>query len=391
MVDGQQLEGAPSKAPGVYEDPTTGWRYSKDGEDLLISRDGSTNAIRVRNWHDGNLGINFNLGSVPPDPPPPNLALVQVTPNSPSHGGAVDLSRNAPLNYLVLGTPWADYIVTNSGDDEIQAGDGSDTVIASAGDDTILAGTSTTLKQAIAVAEQPRDALDDGDFVAASWGDDLVLGGEYRNALMGGAGQDTMVGGSGDDYLSLGAGLDRAIGGEGSDTILGAAGDDLIFGDFNWDPSMPGPDVLPSLYASYHGLDAAPHGADVLDGGEGDDKLWGDQLVRLDPGGALRIDGPLDEAFQGDDYLDGEGGNDQLVGGAKDDTLFGGTGDDTLVGDGQAEWTEEVKLSDGFARCRIDPGSTLTQAGSEDAGRFKVVVFQPCQLILGCRGLPQLL
>lgn len=59
-------------------------------------------------------------------------------------------------------------------------------------------------------------------------------------------------------------------------------------------------------------LDEAYHGNDTLDGGNGDDILDGNG---------------------GDDTLNGGAGNDQLVGGKGNDTLNGGTGSDGLWGD----------------------------------------------------------
>jgi Ca2+-binding RTX toxin-like protein len=84
--------------------------------------------------------------------------------------------------------------------------------------------------------------------------------------------------------------------------ITGGSGADTLFGDFNWDPSEPGPDVIPSLVASYHGLDAALHGDDVIDGGDGDDELWGN------------------------------GGNDELYGNVGRDSIWGGAGNDFITG-----------------------------------------------------------
>ena len=158
------------------------------------------------------------------------------------------------------------------------------------------------------------------------------------DAIYTGLGNDTVDGEGGDDYVDLGGGDDIGIGWSGSDTIDGGAGNDLIFGDFNWDPSAPGPTVLPSLWMSYAGLDGHLHGNDVLDGGDGDDEIWGNGGDDEIWGGAgndrLRGDDFITTGeFHGADYLDGGDGNDELVGGGGGDELFGGAGNDTLWGD----------------------------------------------------------
>ncbi|MBY5933018.1 Hint domain-containing protein [Tateyamaria omphalii] len=89
---------------------------------------------------------------------------------------------------------------------------------------------------------------------------------------------------------------------EGNDVINGGDGDDTIFGD--------------------GGNDTLSGGAnnDSVDGGTGDDVLAGN-------GGADTLIGG-----SGDDSMSGDGGSDSLTGGTGDDTLEGGNGADTLEG-----------------------------------------------------------
>ena len=63
----------------------------------------------------------------------------------------------------------------------------------------------------------------------------------------------------------------------------------------------------------------------VLQGGLGDDRLYGEDAYANDETYVLRDDG--------DDHLDGGDGNDLLVGGGAKDVLEGGTGIDELWGD----------------------------------------------------------
>ncbi len=206
------------------------------------------------------------------------------------------------------------------------------------------------------------DVIDAGagdDRVIASWGDDRIMGGDGKDQLDGLAGNDIIEGGDGDDninadgiakagylnsvaavshgadFLDGGAGADTITGGGQADQLFGGAGDDQMWGD-----SGGKTDDAFYVELAYHGADYmdGEDGDDSLEGGgkddtlyggAGNDKLWGDT-------GADNIASPSDNAAMwGADYLDGEDGNDELVGGGKDDTLYGGKGDDKLFGDEQ--------------------------------------------------------
>lgn len=94
----------------------------------------------------------------------------------------------------------------------------------------------------------------------------------------------------------------EAHGGKGKDVLQGGTGDDSLFGDA---------------------------GADVLTGNLGQDTLKGgpDNDVLKGSGGSDRLFGEA-----GDDTLSGHGGNDALYGGSGNDTLDGGSGIDGLFG-----------------------------------------------------------
>jgi Ca2+-binding RTX toxin-like protein len=99
--------------------------------------------------------------------------------------------------------------------------------------------------------------------------------------------------------------LDQIV--NAADTIDGGVGNDVIYGD----SSLSG------------GLDAGiGSGNDVLRGGTGNDSLFGQ-------GGNDSLDGGADN-----DQLDGGIGNDTILGGAGADTITGGVGDDVTYGDG---------------------------------------------------------
>src|SRR5690606_23973662 len=103
----------------------------------------------------------------------------------------------------------------------------------------------------------------------------------------GGAGNDYLTGHNNDDLIFGGAGNDRIAGGGGNDILLGGAG------------------------------------ADPISTGAGDDRAYGDgdtydeffdEVIDVDP--------PL----TGNDVINGENGDDRLFGGGKNDRLNGGNG-----------------------------------------------------------------
>lgn len=119
--------------------------------------------------------------------------------------------------------------------------------------------------------------------------------------------------------------IDAIDGGDGNDTLYGYGGDDvLIGGDDN--------DVL------FGGSDN-----DNLDGDAGTDVLYGQE---------------------GDDDLDGGADNDTLFGGGGNDVIQGGTGNDTIYGDAQVTAT----AADLIAYYRFDETSGTTAADSSGNG-----------------------
>jgi Ca2+-binding RTX toxin-like protein len=93
----------------------------------------------------------------------------------------------------------------------------------------------------------------------------------------------------------------------------------------------------------------------ILDGGDGDDRLFGEQGNDLLVGGA------------GNDLLDGGAGNDQLLGGAGADMMRGGPGDDGLFG---GPMTDVLDGGSGSDQCD-------GQAGPDVAVNCEVVVGVP--------------
>ena len=127
-------------------------------------------------------------------------------------------------------------------------------------------------------------------------------------------------GGQGDDVIRGGSGNDRLFGEDGDDLIEGGAGNDWLFGE-------DGDDVINGNQGLDWIVGGAGHdrlngnaGSDVLIGNDGDDELRGES------GNDLLLGG------RGDDRLFGDLGNDWLFGGNGRDVLFGGFGNDYLSG-----------------------------------------------------------
>ena len=169
-----------------------------------------------------------------------------------------------------------------------------------------------------------------GDTLTGNGGNDLLEVGGGTSTLSGGDGIDTVTLNSfGAAQLSLGAqGSAQSTGVStmlltGIENLSGSDGDDTLTGD----------DTANLLAGSV--------GNDHLVGNGGNDTLLGDGMVTIDNGGAGRS-GPIvtidnlaqffaEPTLKGDDLLEGGDGDDRLVGAGGNDSLEGGDGVDTAV------------------------------------------------------------
>ena len=130
------------------------------------------------------------------------------------------------------------------------------------------------------------------DAILLGVGDLDLTGSSAANVLTGNAGRNMLDGGAGDDTLLGGGGSDELLGGAGNDVLRGGEGRDL-----RWD----------SLDQAGR---ASTANADLLEGGDGDDRLHGQS---------------------GRDVLDGGAGNDRLTGGGGRDTFVFSAGRDRIL------------------------------------------------------------
>jgi hypothetical protein len=170
-------------------------------------------------------------------------------------------------------------------------------------------------------------------------GDDEIIGGDARDSLAGGPGNDSLNGLGAADRLDGGDGND-ALNGDGNstehgaDVIDGGAGIDRIEHEWLADGNAPEPPLNVTIGTAAD--DGLP--------GEGDDIRGVEALYVNSAGGYVGTD--VAEKIQvhqvtepstirgngGDDDLDASDGADRIDGGAGNDVLDGGFGDDQIAG-----------------------------------------------------------
>ena len=161
-------------------------------------------------------------------------------------------------------------------------------------------------------------------------GNDALGGGAAGDLLLGGVGDDQLFGLGGADTLSGGAGNDVLYGGTGNDSMAGGTGNDAYIiddaGDLVQENAGEGFDtafVLANGWTQGAGIELSYlyGSANSMTGSMGDDVLV------TNGGAGSSIDGGL-----GDDTLWGQAGNDTLIGGGGQDVLRAGDGNDVLRG-----------------------------------------------------------
>lgn len=202
----------------------------------------------------------------------------------------------------------------------IRGGDSSETLL-------LAAGTTTALE------------YDGGS------GDSEVQGGDANDTLSGNDGSDILRGGAGDDqlfsslyYNSFGTDPDWLYGASGNDSLR-AGSNDFAYGGTGNDTLIADEEMAEMHGDAGNDWMQASIGADILDGGVGDDTVsfqnsYQSLTVDLRARGFQTTGGSGSDSLTGFENIVGGSGDDTLTGTAGDNVMEGGDGNDSLVGAG---------------------------------------------------------
>ncbi|CAM3439649.1 calcium-binding protein [Nocardioides dubius] len=252
----------------------------------------------------------------------------------------------------IKGTNGRDVIVARGGNDVIDGRGGRDIVCGGAGNDTIRSGKGAggllygDAGRDVIVGEAADLGIYGGagnDTLSTKHPDTLFEGGGGNDLINGSEHPDVIDGGPGNDRINAGGGKDRLVtGGSGDDTIYGDGGTDVLRGG-------PGNDTI-TLGSGVGGFGYGEAGNDTVVAGDDGQALYGGDGNDL-----------MKTALEGT-LLDGGKGDDRLYGGAYPDTINGGDGDDTI----SAAGGDDVALNGGFGTdtCHGGPGRDRCHGGA---------------------------
>lgn len=266
-------------------------------------------------------------------------------------------------------------------DGSAMGGDNPDRLVGGTGDDVY-----EVYEQKDVVVERPNEGYDtvvarDTDYTLPADVEKL----EMDAAVRGADPEDRHGMGNGLDNLIVGYGVTNGV-----QRLDGVGGDDVIYGGTFAD-AIDGGDGNDTLYGRGEDLGYPGTDTDTLRGGPGNDKIHGGLGIddRADAADEIHGDagnddiwagGGDDTAYGGDgnDNLYGQSDRDTLWGGSGNDRVYGGTGDDTLHGD---EGSDNVRGGAGLDLCDGGAGrdrydyDTLTDSGPGDANRDVILAF----------------
>lgn len=229
---------------------------------------------------------------------------------------------------LLDGNEGEDLLVGGVNADLLLGGADNDLLVGGAGNDNLFGDlTTTNIWRDWSVVRQVSENEGNTRYKPVFAQANVTTAAGGNDLMFGGSGDDWLFGGGGDDFIDGGTDNDVAFGLEGDDQILGGAGNDNLSGDNPEDPDDPDYSLAGNL-----------HGNDYLDGGDGDDLMAGnggeDELLGGEGNDKLSGDDVKTPGqYHGKDYLTGGAGNDSMWGNGNDDELIGGDGNDHLEGD----------------------------------------------------------
>ncbi|VXD10314.1 calcium-binding protein [Planktothrix paucivesiculata] len=198
------------------------------------------------------------------------------------------------------------------------------TLLGGAGDDSLYGGVGRF--------GEGQNYFEGGD------GNDTIRGFALQDALYGGEGNDLIVTANPNVLTIQGSttqpgftGENTLYGGGGNDTLLAAFSTDYLYGD-------AGNDSLSGKFS-------------LLEGGDGNDTLYGGDWTLQLPGVTDRVPTVTLSGGAGNDYLHGAFGSvaNLYNGGLGDDTIVFTTTNDSLLGEGSVEGNDKISFVGGLA------------------------------------------
>jgi len=248
-------------------------------------------------------------------------------------GAGNDTLGGDDSNDTLIGGLGNDQLAGGPGDDVLFGGPGVDTYFGNGGYDVV----SYSDAAAGLVLDLATPAQNTGEAAGEIFDFGQITGfvtTNFADTIRGAAASESLNGLAGDDQINGGGGNDTLIGGTGNDTMAGGTGNDVYqvdaVGDVITEAAGEGRD---SVFVLVNGWTVAANietvylaaGITALNGGVANDEL----VANATAGSTL-------DGGQGNDTLWGQAGNDSLLGGAGNDVLRAGAGNDTLEGgDGQ--------------------------------------------------------
>ncbi|WP_162236029.1 hypothetical protein [Devosia sp. Leaf64] len=299
-----------------------------EGIDLVYSSVTYTLANNVENMTlTGAAAINGTGNTLA------NILIGNSAANTLNGGGGDDTLIGGGGNDTLNGGTGADLMSGGTGDDTYvvdNIGDGV-TELSAEGTDLVQSSVTYTLGNNVENLTLTGSAAITG------------RGNELNNTIIGNSGANVLNGGDGNDILIGGAGADSLNGGNGTDTASYETSSIGLTIKTASSSSSTG-DAAGDTFSSIEILKGTAFDDEIvfvgdgvtLHGGDGNDNLIADGIGNTIYGGAgndlIRAkDGP-DVLNGGNDVLDGGSGNDEMYGLGGNDMMIGGTGDDAMMG-----------------------------------------------------------